>query len=226
MRTRISTATTWCPSWSRCVWAGLALDWAWDVALLGWRRGCDRAAHAGPSTRQQHRHRRRPHVCCWCRCCRPVPGALRATPTRRATPAPGEFLDATLAALRAEPGHPQLVELLHAAVVRPLGGGRRPDMTIIDDRTMLDEHLGSAGLRPGRGQRVHGRRHRRLPRPSDPSTSSASRTTCRSSGTGSCWSRFRASRTAPSGAWWAGGRRPAELQVRVASLRASTGSPV
>jgi len=56
-----------------------------------------------------------------------------------------EFLDTTLAALEPNP-----VIISWWSYSTPLWYGRwvegaRPDMTIIDDRTMLDEHLGSPG---------------------------------------------------------------------------------
>ncbi len=58
------------------VWAGLALDWAWDVALLGWRRlrpGGDRTSRRSPRRSSPSGRR----ACCWCPCCRPCPRRYR-----------------------------------------------------------------------------------------------------------------------------------------------------
>ncbi|MCY7418750.1 MAG: DUF2723 domain-containing protein, partial [Chloroflexi bacterium] len=124
------------------VWAGLAIDWAWDVTLLGWR-----AVRVGGTAVS-----------------RPlstaitvVAAALLLVPVLSAVPArydaadksrdtdAREFLDATLATLAPDP-----VVLSWWSYSTPLWYGRwvegaRPDMTIIDDRTMLDDRLGSPG---------------------------------------------------------------------------------
>jgi len=124
------------------VWAGLAIDWAWAVALLGWRaiRDDGTAVSRPLST-----------------AITVVAAALLLVPILGAVPArydaadgsrdtdAREFLDATLATLAPEP-----VVLSWWSYSTPLWYGRwvegaRPDMTIIDDRTMLDERLGTPG---------------------------------------------------------------------------------
>ena len=124
------------------VWAGLAVDWAWDVALLGWRwlRPDGSLVPRLAST-----------VVTVAAAClllvpvlTPVPTRLRDLDESADTDA-RQFLDSTLAALEPDP-----VIISWWSYSTPLWYGRwvegeRPDMTIIDDRTMLDEHLGSPG---------------------------------------------------------------------------------
>ncbi len=123
-------------------WAALAVDWLWDLALLAWVRL--RAERAPVPDRISS-------------VVTVVAALLLMVPIAAAVPARSEavdesgdtgaraFLDATLAALDPDP-----VVLSWWSYSTPLWYGRwvegaRPDMTIIDDRTMLDEHLGSPG---------------------------------------------------------------------------------
>jgi hypothetical protein len=124
------------------VWAALALDWAWDVVLLGWRwlrpggapvpRLASTFVTVGAASLL-------------------LVTVLSAVPTRYDSVDASmdtdarQFLDATLGALAPDP-----VIISWWSYSTPLWYGRwvegdRPDMTIIDDRTMLDEHLGSPG---------------------------------------------------------------------------------
>ena len=124
------------------VWAGLAIDWAWDVALLGWRR----LRPDGPPV-----PRLASTVATVGAACLLLVPVLAAIPARypdadaSSDTGARQFLDATLATLEPDP-----VILSWWSYSTPLWYGRwvegaRPDMTIIDDRTMLDEHLGSPG---------------------------------------------------------------------------------
>ena len=124
------------------VWAGRAIDWAWAMALLGWRAmRVEGAAVSRPLSTA----------------ITGVAAALLLVPVLSAVPArydaadksrdadAREFLDATLATLAADP-----VVLSWWSYSTPLWYGRwvegaRPDITIIDDRTMLDDHLGTPG---------------------------------------------------------------------------------
>ncbi len=105
------------------VWAGLALDWAWDVALLAWTRlsptgvAVSRLASTGITV---------------------IVAGLLLVPVLAPVPTRFDTLDASTdtGAQRipglhpccpgTRPGRVQLVELLDPAVVRPLGGGRPP----------------------------------------------------------------------------------------------------
>ncbi len=125
------------------VWAGLALDWAWDVALLGMAHAQTGRSDHLPARLDRHQRRRS------------VPaagaGAVRdagtgtTMPTPPAIRAPGGSWTP-----RWPPSNRTRWSSAGGATPRRCGtaaGWRdaRPDMTIIDDRTMLDEHLGSPG---------------------------------------------------------------------------------
>jgi hypothetical protein len=126
------------------VWVGVALDWASDLVLLGW--GWLRPD--GPQVPRLVST----IVTVGAACLLLLP-VLSTVPARfddpdinmSANTGAREFLDATLAALEPDP-----VIISWWSYSTPLWYGRwvegaRPDMTIIDDRTMLDEHLGSPG---------------------------------------------------------------------------------
>ncbi len=111
------------------VWAGLALDWAWDVTLLGWR-------HVRPGDAPVSRLAST-IVTVGAACLLLVP-VLSEVPARyRDADASGDtgaraFLDATLAAIEPDP-----VVISWWSYSTPLWYGRwvegaRPDMTIID----------------------------------------------------------------------------------------------
>ena len=115
-------------------------------ARLGLGRGTARLAPAA-TRRAARRPTLAPRVitasarraCCWCRCWRAVPDRFDDADASGDTGA-REWLDATLAALEPDP-----VVISWWSYSTPLWYGRwvegaRPDMTIIDDRTMLDEH--------------------------------------------------------------------------------------
>lgn len=122
------------------VWAGLAIDWAWTLVLEAWRRW-------GPPTLDRADLVRTlitvgatgvlllPLL---------LPVADRSAKADESTDTGARvWLDATLAALE-----PDAVVLSWWSYSTPLWygrwvEGRRPDITIIDDRTVLDEGLGT-----------------------------------------------------------------------------------
>ena len=123
------------------LWAAIALDWAWDLVLKGW-------AVLRPGAQQTN---------VWSTVVTGVVAVLLLLPMLSVVPdrydsvdqsddtAAREWLDATLAALEPDP-----VVLSWWSYSTPLWYGRwvegaRPDMTIIDDRTVLDEQLGDMG---------------------------------------------------------------------------------
>lgn len=124
------------------VWAGLAVDWAWAVALLGWR--ALRADGDPVSKPLSTLVTMAAAAVLLVPILGAVPDRYDAADESRDTDA-REFLDATLATLEPDP-----VVLSWWSYSTPLWYGRwvegaRPDMTIIDDRTMLDDHLGMPG---------------------------------------------------------------------------------
>ncbi len=123
------------------LWAGIALDWVWDLALKGW-------ALLRPGARPTN---------VWSTVITGVAAVLLLLPVlspvadrydsvdQSGDTAAREWLDATLAALEPDP-----VVLSWWSYSTPLWYGRwvegaRPDMTIIDDRTVLDQQLGDMG---------------------------------------------------------------------------------
>ncbi len=126
------------------VWAGLGVDWAWDLLTRLWYR-----LRPG-STRTPDARSAAITVLATVLLLVPILGAVPARfedadesgDTRART-----WLDATLARLEPDP-----VVISWWSYSTPLWygrwvEGRRPDMTIIDDRTMLDDHLGLPGCR-------------------------------------------------------------------------------
>jgi hypothetical protein len=124
------------------LWAGIGLDWLWDLALERWSRidpAWSPKTNVGSTA-----------VTVGVAVLLLLP-VLWAVPTRYGAvdesgdTAAREWLDATLAALEPDP-----VVMSWWSYSTPLWYGRwvegaRPDMTIIDDRTMLDEGLGDMG---------------------------------------------------------------------------------
>ncbi len=124
------------------VWAGLGIDWAWGLALRAWTR----LRPEGEPLPDQ----RTAAITVIATVLLLLP-VLGEVPSRfDAADASGDtgartWLDATLAALEPDP-----VVFSWWSYSTPLWYGRwvegaRPDLTIIDDRTMLDDRLGDPG---------------------------------------------------------------------------------
>jgi hypothetical protein len=128
------------------IWAALALDAVWTAATNALGRG-----HPGDGGRQSRTSSPTPFlvtalvgVVLIALVVAPVPGRFRSVDRSHETSARA-WLDATLRAVQ-----PNAVIVSWWNYSTPLWYGRwvevrRPDMTIIDDRTMLDEHLGDPG---------------------------------------------------------------------------------
>lgn len=124
------------------VWAALAVDAAWDLVLAGWRSVSPRGG--APPRWLSTGVTGVVGVCLLLGAVSPVPGRFGAADASDDTWA-REWVDALLPQLEPDP-----VVISWWSYSTPLwyerwARGQRPDMTIIDDRDVLDDDLGDLG---------------------------------------------------------------------------------